>query len=99
MAIDERARHQLYRKLEEVLGPDDASVLMEHLPPAGWGDVATKRDLDHLAETVDLKIESAKNELKASFNEALARQTRTMVFSFAMMFIGLVGLLLGVHFV
>jgi hypothetical protein len=49
MTIDERFRHALYLKLEEVLGSEDAEVLMEHLPPVGWADVATKRDLDQLA--------------------------------------------------
>ena len=50
MAIDERARHRLYERLEAVLGPDEAAILMEHLPPVGWADVATKRDLDALQE-------------------------------------------------
>ena len=50
MAITERNRHQLYQRLEEVLGREEAAVLMEHLPPVGWADVATKRDLDHLAD-------------------------------------------------
>jgi hypothetical protein len=51
MAIDERSRHILFQKLEEVLGSEEATTLMEHLPPVGWADVATKRDLDQLAET------------------------------------------------
>ena len=33
-------------KLEEVLGAQVAATVMEHLPPVGWADVATKRDLD-----------------------------------------------------
>jgi hypothetical protein len=49
MAIDERSRHILFLKLEEVLGSEEATTLMEHLPPVGWADVATKRDLDQLA--------------------------------------------------
>ncbi|MGH2661902.1 MAG: hypothetical protein ACRDH8_03645 [Actinomycetota bacterium] len=49
MTVDERSRHALYRKLEEILGREDATTLMEHLPPVGWAGVATKRDLDHLA--------------------------------------------------
>ena|SRR5437867_5723334 len=48
MAVDERARHQLYQRLEAVLGAEEATILMEHLPPVGWADVATKRDLDAL---------------------------------------------------
>ena len=46
MAISEESRHHLYQRLEQVLGAAEATVLMEHLPPVGWADVATKRDLD-----------------------------------------------------
>lgn len=48
MAIDERSRHDLFTRLEEILGQEHATVLMEHLPPVGWADVATKHDLDQL---------------------------------------------------
>ena len=48
MAITEQARHRMYKHLEELMGTEDAGVLMEHLPPVGWADVATKRDLDML---------------------------------------------------
>jgi hypothetical protein len=44
MAIDEASRHRLFQRLEEVLGTDEAATLMEHLPPVGWADVATKRE-------------------------------------------------------
>ena len=44
MAITEENRHSLYNRLEQVLGPEEATVLMEHLPPVGWADVATKSD-------------------------------------------------------
>jgi hypothetical protein len=46
MQIDERSRRQMYERLEEVLGARTADALMEHLPPVGWADIATKRDLD-----------------------------------------------------
>jgi hypothetical protein len=57
MAISEESRHRLYQRLEAILGHDEATVLMEHLPPVGWADVATKRDLDTLAEHIDLRFE------------------------------------------
>jgi hypothetical protein len=49
MAISEESRYHLYQRLEEVLGVEEAATLMKHLPPVGWADVATKRDLDALA--------------------------------------------------
>ena len=67
MAITEESRHRLYQRLEEVLGPEQATTLMEHLPPAGWADVATKRDLDHLAESLG-------NSLRAEFQRDLRQQ-------------------------
>lgn len=49
LTIGDQPRHQLYHRLEELLGVGEAATLMEHLPPVGWPDVATKGDLDHLA--------------------------------------------------
>ena len=57
MAISEESRHHLYQRLEEVLGHEEATVLMKHLPPVGWADVATKRDLDALESRMDARFE------------------------------------------
>ena len=57
MALDERARHELFLRLEQVLGPERAETLMEMMPPVGWADVATKRDLDALEERMILRFD------------------------------------------
>ena len=57
MAVSEEGRHQLYNKLDEVLGPAEAATLMAHLPPVGWADVATKHDLAELEKRMDLRFE------------------------------------------
>ena len=66
MAIDERSRHILFLKLEEVLGSEEATILMEHLPPVGWADVATKRDLDALAVAFRRDLDSLRLDFKAT---------------------------------
>ena len=56
MAVDERSRHALHTKLQKVLGEEEAVTMMELVPPVGWGEVATKRDLDDLrSDFRDLK--------------------------------------------
>jgi hypothetical protein len=63
MTITEETRYRMYQKLEQTIGHDEATVLMEHLPPVGWADVATKRDLDHLALVMRRDIDQLRGEL------------------------------------
>lgn len=61
---------------------------MEYLPPVGWADVATKRDLDHLAEKLDATAALLRQEIAVSEHRVIATlrgdlnaQTRTMIFA------------------
>lgn len=90
MAIDERARHQLFQRLEEVLGTDQAAVLMEHLPPVGWADVATKRDLEQFELRLDARFE-------AKLERALRRQTWAFLSFQLVGFAGLATLILQIR--
>ena len=68
MSVDNRARLNLHRKLEAVLGPDEADTLMAHLPPVTWRDVATKDDLRTL-----------ETSMRGEISHAMERQIRWMV--------------------
>jgi len=72
MAIDERSRHELFVRLEEVL-EGHANVLMEHLPPVGWADVATKRDLDALALAAKRDLDQLEERLEMKLDVRFAR--------------------------
>jgi len=65
MAVDERSRHELYRRLEEVLGPEAATTLIEHLPPVGWADVATRHDLAGLQQRMELRFARVDDQFAA----------------------------------
>jgi hypothetical protein len=56
MPVDERARHLLFRKLEAVLGQEEAGTLMDHLPPAGLANLATKDDLTSRMESLEHRL-------------------------------------------
>ena len=74
MTITEANRHQLHQALITALGEEEAATLMEHLPPVGWADVATKTDLDHLQTVIearfDTKIYELRTEMANQFREA-----------------------------
>jgi len=46
MSVNEHERHQLFTWFEEHMGSERAATMMSMLPPTGWGDVSTRRDLD-----------------------------------------------------
>ena len=64
MAISEESRHRMYGRLEEVLGVEEAATMMAHLPPVGWADVATKRDLDAFAGLLRAEMATQGAELR-----------------------------------
>lgn len=68
MPIDERDRHRLYLKLEEVLGPQEAGILMDHLPPGGWVDLATRADLERLGAELRAELHAETTGLRADLN-------------------------------
>jgi hypothetical protein len=99
MAINERSRHELFARLEEILGKEHATVLMEHLPPVGWADVATKHDLDQLERRLttrfDSKLDALRFELLAAFRAELNSQTRILIFGLVTAFAAVAGVALA----
>jgi hypothetical protein len=85
MPVDEQARRLLTGDLVRVHGEEVADILMAHLPPVGWADVATKQDLDNLALT-----------FRADLKDELLRQTRWVIGAFITCMFGTAGLVLGV---
>jgi hypothetical protein len=86
MAIDEQSRHRLHAKLEELLGEVEAATLMEHLPPVGWSDVATKRDLeltsrhlDEMESRFDLKLDALESRVIGKMNERFVEIQRNFI--------------------
>ena len=69
MTITDADRHRLYDALVATLGEQEAAILMEHLPPVGWADVATKTDLEHLRAATKADIDGHRAETRADFEQ------------------------------
>lgn len=70
--MNESRRHDLYLRLEQVLGREEASILMEHLPPVPWTDMVTRRDLSEGLSSLEARLD-------ARIDARLADSTRVIV--------------------
>jgi hypothetical protein len=91
MAISEEDRRQLRIALERQLGHQEAMVSMEHLPPVGWADVATKRDLDVLR----IEMGALEARLTGALRREISALQRNLSFGFLTAQAGFAALILG----
>lgn len=78
MSVTEHERHQLFTWFEEHMGPERAATMMNLVPPVGWGDVATKRDL----ELLETRLGSRIDVLEARFDAKLEAQSSHLMRTF-----------------
>lgn len=74
MAVTQESRYRMHQRLDEVLGAEPAATLMEHLPPTGWADLATKQDVAHATELLSQRMDALDERLTvrmASLDERL----------------------------
>jgi hypothetical protein len=76
MAVTESQRQRLFRKVEEVFGPEEAATFMEVVLPGSWNDVATKRDLDELRRWTEERFERVEGRFDARFERVDERFER-----------------------
>lgn len=75
MAITEESRRRLHRELTGVMGEEGATLVVEHLPPIDWSEVATKRDLAATKAELRAEIAMLRAEMTAGFALVDARFT------------------------
>ncbi len=77
MAVDERHR-RLRRRLEEVIGPEEAGTLMEDLGSPRFETELLRKDLQLLESRMDRKLAELETRLLDRMNE----QTKTLFRTF-----------------
>jgi hypothetical protein len=79
MAVDETRRYELHQAARRTLGESPGDTLMELLPPVGWADVATRRDME-------VQLSAMKSDLRS---EMLAMEHRLVIWMVTTMAAGL----------
>ena len=76
MTVTEEARHRLHTHLEEIMGEQHAAALMEWVPD---GPLASKADIDHLREVMDLRFEAVNQRFETVNQRFETVATKEMV--------------------
>lgn len=76
LAFTEQNKRRLYARLCEVIGTEEADILMEQLPPITWTEFATKRDLDELRIATKHDIEFSAIATRTELEQVITK-TRT----------------------
>jgi hypothetical protein len=79
MSVTEYERNQLFAWFEEHMGKDRAATMMSLLLPAGWADVATKRDLEVMAERIEARLGARIDRFTSDLHELRSDLQRTFV--------------------
>ena len=92
MSVNELQRHQVLEWLIEQAGPERAAIMMELLPPVGWGDIATKADLDALESQLRVEMRGGFAELRGDIQASNAELLYKLFFGLVASNATLVGL-------
>jgi len=76
LAFTEQNKRRLHARLCEVIGTEEADILMEQLPPFTWTDFVTKQNLEELRNSLKRDLEEQSVGLKHDI-EFSAIATRT----------------------
>ena len=76
LAFTEQNKRRLHARLCEVIGTEEADILMEQLPPITWTEFATKRDLDELRIATKHDVEFSAIATRTELEQVVTK-TRT----------------------
>jgi hypothetical protein len=79
MTTVEDQRYRMHNAFREAHGEEVASMIMEHLPPAGWSHLATKQDVELVRTELKSEIQVLRAELKEEIQKTNAQTLRWMI--------------------
>lgn len=105
MAFTEQNKRRLHARLCEVIGIEEADILMEQLPPITWTEFVTKRDLEQSRHSLDMSIMKLQHSVEIAMLELTATMERgfrnqswkmfTAIMTSQLVTVGLLGLMIN----
>jgi hypothetical protein len=105
LAFTEQNKRRLHARLCEVIGTEEADILMEQLPPFTWTDFVTKQNLEQSRHSLEMStmkvqhsVETLKFELTATMERGFRNQSWKMftaIMSSQLVTVGLLGLMIN----
>jgi hypothetical protein len=72
MTVTDRMRTDLHGCLDGLMGNEMADIMMELLPPVGWGEVVRRQDVAQMRSDLHSEIVALRVELKIEIAEVRA---------------------------
>ena len=79
MTTTEAERFQMHESLIHTHGKEVADIIMEHLPPTGWGDVARRSDVADLRSSFAKDMEILRMEMRSEMHVLFNQQLKWLV--------------------
>jgi hypothetical protein len=79
MSTAEDQRYRMHNAFRESHGEEVASVIMEHLPPAGWSHLATQKDVELVRTELKSEMQVLRAELKEEMHKSNVQNLRWTV--------------------
>lgn len=76
MPTTESDRLEMHLKLRDVLGDKVAEIVMQHLPPAGWTDIARQSEMVARFDAVDARFDAIDTRFDAIDTRFAALESR-----------------------
>jgi hypothetical protein len=105
LAFTEQNKRRLHARLCEVIGTEEADILMEQLPPITWTEFVTKRDLEQSRHSLDMSIMKLQHSVEIAMLELTATMERgfrnqswkmfTAIMTSQLVTVGLLGLMIN----
>jgi len=68
VSVTEYERHQIFQWYEEAMGTERATIMMNLVPPVGWGEVATRTELVALGSGIRGEMGALRSGLQAEMS-------------------------------